>query len=198
MRRLALLALLLLTAAPARADVVFTVPCPFGAQERTSHAGPRCIPWTCESDADCEGGLVCRPWRVCVENHAVPVAGRGAFRQPPPPPTPEDQVVATCAPSQACDGSESPRPPTRGEATGPVRCEVAPHCVRPDLPPIPAAVPESPPASEGAPPEPAQEQRPSDPPGGAGSACGCRAAGASRTAPFGFALALLALAWRRR
>lgn len=192
MRWLAL-AVLLASPASARADVVFTQPCPFGARERTSHAGPRCAPWTCETDADCEGALVCRPWRVCVQAHDVPVAGRGAFGNPPPPPTREEQVLGSCPPDASCTGAEAPRPPTRGQPVGEVSCAVAPHCVRPDMPPIPVIAP---PSSDAPPDEAPASATPR--PAGNGSACGCRV-GAS--APRGSMLALAAiaalLAWRR-
>lgn len=128
-------------AATVRADVVWTERCPWGARERTSHAGPRCAPWPCASDAECEGGLVCRPWRVCTQTFSVPPAGLGAFRQPPPPPTREEQVVGSCDPAQRCSGDEEPRPPTSGEAQGAVECREATYCVRPTLPALPSDVP---------------------------------------------------------
>lgn len=190
MRWLAL-AVLLAAPASARADVVFTQPCPFGAREQTSHAGPRCTPWTCTSDADCEGALVCRPWRVCVQPHDVPPAGRGAFRDPPPTPTREQQVVGSCAPDASCTGAESPRPPTRGDAVGEVSCAVAPHCVRPEMPPIPM-IGERP---SDAPPQEAQS-----PPGrrtGNGSACGCRVGPSSSGSLFALGAIAALLAWRR-
>lgn len=195
MHRLVTIALLALLPAAARADVVHTEPCPFGARERTSHSGPRCLPWTCETDADCEGGLVCRPWRVCTQARDVPVGGRGAFRDPPPPPTREQQVLATCAPDASCTGDEQPRPPVRGQPVGEVRCEVAPHCVSPSFPPIPGAPPPPPaPEASGAPSvaAPVAEGRPVG-----GSACGCRAGSrASHVPPL--ALALIASLFVRR
>src|SRR5690606_6357380 len=106
MRALSVLLALVTLPSLTRADVVHTLPCPFGARERTSHAGPRCHPWRCETDADCEGGLVCQPWRVCVQAHDVPIAGRGAWRDPPPPPTREELVLTSCAPTESCTGSE--------------------------------------------------------------------------------------------
>lgn len=187
--------LLIVIAAPAsaQADAVFSQRCPFGARERTSHAGPRCAPWTCATDAECEGGLVCRPWRVCVQTHEVPPAGLGAFRNPPPPSTQEPQVVGACAPDASCDGTERPRPPTTGQPVGAITCEVAPHCVRPAMPALPAGADV---VRDQAGEE--SEQLPSRGTG-IGSACGCRVgARPSRFGVFAILAAPIAIVARRR
>ena len=187
--------LLVVIAAPAtaQADAVFYLRCPFGARERTSHAGPRCAPWPCATDAECEDGLVCRPWRVCVQTHEVPPAGRGAFREPRPAPTPEVQVVGACAPDASCDGTERPRPPTTGQPTGAITCEVAMHCARPPMPALPASA------------EVVRDEAPGESPderptrgSGTGSACGCRAgARSSYGGVLALAAAIVLLARRR-
>ncbi len=155
-RALAALVVLLGTLAltpPARADAVFTEPCPSGAREATSHAGPRCDPWTCTADAECGTGRVCRPFRVCAQLHSIPAAGRGAFRDPPPPPSERALVVGSCEPSESCTGAEAPRPPLTGRPIGEVRCAVASYCARPVLPSLATAPLEAPPPA--APPLPA-------------------------------------------
>jgi hypothetical protein len=141
----------------AHADAVFTLPCPDGAREATSHAGPRCDPWTCTSDADCDGGRVCRPLRVCTQVHSVRAAGRAAFHDPPPPPIDVELVLTSCAPDARCDGSETPRAPTVGTPTGAPRCVVASYCARPALPSLATApVAPTPPATTVSPPVPTQ------------------------------------------
>ncbi|UJR84622.1 hypothetical protein [Sandaracinus amylolyticus] len=197
---------LVLSASPTRADVVWTERCPWGARERTSHSGPRCQPWSCESDAQCEQGLVCRPWRVCTQTYEVPPGGRGAFRDPPPPPSREEQVVGSCDPSQSCTGDELPRPPTAGRAIDEVHCRVMHACVRPPLPslpsdvstidPTPAAVPPPPPATSPPPPPPtAPATAPSAPPA---RGCACRVQDRSEAGPAVLAMLIAVIVVRRR
>jgi hypothetical protein len=200
-RRLALFGLVagLVLPGVAHADVVFRAPCPFGSRSTTSHAGPRCAPYACTADSECESGLVCRPWRVCTQTRAVPIAGRGAFRNPPPPPQEEVQVIAACAPTETCDGSEPTRPPAIGAPIGEVACAVATYCVRPDLPPIPPAPPESQPTEEPSEATPAGTSPAVSRPASTGSACGCRVwSSRDSAAPWLFALAMgLVVAVRR-
>ena len=67
MKRLALLTLLI-TAAPAYADVVESPPdeCPEGSSPDTCHGGPHCVPNRCSTDTDCTEGFVCEEREYCV------------------------------------------------------------------------------------------------------------------------------------
>ncbi|WP_157068556.1 MYXO-CTERM sorting domain-containing protein [Sandaracinus amylolyticus] len=188
---------------PARADVVWTERCPWGARERTSHSGPRCEPWSCESDAQCDQGLVCRPWRVCTQTHEVMPGGRGAYRDPPPPPTREEQVVQSCDPSLECTGEELPRAPTAGRAVGAVQCRVMRACVRPDLPSLPRDLSTIDPGVGSAPPPPATsaEPPPQNPPSAPPArGCACRVQDRSHDGASLIALVIVlaALVVRRR
>jgi hypothetical protein len=121
----------------ASADAIDQPPaCPPGARGVSSHAGLRCHPAACTSDADCEGRGVCRPWRVCTIRSSVPPGGLGGFNQPP---RDEELVVGSCEPSAQCRGDEEPPPPMVGTpVAGPPVCRDASYCVpERGLPPLP-------------------------------------------------------------
>lgn len=189
----------------ARADAIEGPPaCPRGARRRSSHAGQWCEVASCASDADCaDGGGHCRAYRVCTRHASIPPGGRGAFRDPPPPPFEVDLVVGSCEPSAACRGDEEPPPISAGSYTEPTpTCREARVCVADALPSLPflgapAPVPTSP---AGAP----------TPSPGAGvsvsrevhASCGCaatgRGAGAALPLALSIALALGTASRRRR
>lgn len=67
----ALAALLVLIAAPARADVVRSEPddCPDGSFGNTSHCGPYCEALLCTNDRDCTDGRTCQPVKACAHTY---------------------------------------------------------------------------------------------------------------------------------
>ncbi|MBW2525160.1 MAG: hypothetical protein JRI23_13335 [Deltaproteobacteria bacterium] len=124
--------------------------CPPGARGKTTHAGPRCAPAPCTSDADCkeqEIGGSCKPWRVCTRSTEVPPHRRG---RPGGTPTVEQVVVGSCAPAHKCSGDEEPPPPTVGELLeGKPSCQEGKFCVPGALPPLPTGAPGGPGATGG-------------------------------------------------
>lgn len=185
---LLLMMALMLPSSVANADAIEGPPaCPPGSRGGSAHEGQWCEPWTCESDAECDGGR-CVPWRVCTRVASVVPGG---LWPEPPPARPRTLVVGTCDPARACTGTEEPPPPTVGtfEGAAPPACAEARYCVPVALPSFPGRAP---PAQ--APPDVAPEA-----PSPATSArnCGCRA---TTTSMHGgaIALALLALTLRRR
>lgn len=63
-----LAALLLLSAGPARADVVGPPPrnCPVGSSGDSCHGGPFCRPSTCLNDTECSEGSTCQDVMACI------------------------------------------------------------------------------------------------------------------------------------
>lgn len=195
MRRAAWVVLVLGTVGVAHADAIDGPPaCPPGARGDSAHEGQWCEPWPCTADAECDGGR-CVPWRVCTR---VATVVPGGLRPTEPPPEPRTLVVATCAPSAACTGTEEPPPPTVGrfEDGAAPTCTEARFCVPVALPPFPsrpavvaepASRPLDPPPSDAVPSAPASSRN-----------CGCRAVG-TRAGGGSFALLVVALVmWRRR
>ncbi|MBW2457516.1 MAG: hypothetical protein JRI68_23615 [Deltaproteobacteria bacterium] len=139
---LALGVVLLAAHGTARADSIPPPPaCPPGSRGLSSHAGERCVPATCQSDADCKDlkGTTCRRWRVCVRTHMVPAGGRRGGEVPP---RAEDLAVGSCPVEKGCTGDEEPPPLTAGKANpGPPHCLDADYCVPQALPPLPTSSP---------------------------------------------------------
>ena len=138
-----LLACLLTGGGTALADAIPPPPaCPPGSRGVSSHAGERCEPAPCQSDADCKDleGTTCRRWRVCTKVYMVPAGGRRSFNTPPHP---ENLAVAGCPVEKGCTGTEEPPPPTAGTANPePPSCVDRDFCVPKALPPLPTARPD--------------------------------------------------------
>lgn len=178
---------LLLLGATAHADSLEPPPaCPPGSRGQSTHEGLWCEPWTCSSDADCNGGR-CVPWRVCTR--VATVAPDRWGRRPPEPLT---IVVGSCQPSHACTGTEEPPPPVVGsfDASASPTCTEATYCVPVALPQFPTRDVEE--ADEG--PEGTVTGSAPESPAGprATRNCGCATPAPSASEPIE-AVALLAL-----
>lgn len=88
----------LLTAPPARADVVPEPPmdCLDGTVGETCHGGPYCAPDTCTTDADCDAGEVCKDTDLCTAT--IDCGGIDG-------PAPTTEVTASCG--EACPAGDT-------------------------------------------------------------------------------------------
>jgi hypothetical protein len=192
---------MLLVPAIARADAIDGPPaCPPGARGTSSHSGTACVLAECATDADCAelGPWQCVERRMCTLAATVPMGGHRRTIDEAPRTFDVTLVVASCAPSETCTGTEEPWPPSYGVTTGTPTCATRRVCVAPALPSIgeflgvePAPPTPATPPAPGAAPSTPTTPAPRAAPAAAPEEHGC-AAHAGRGALLPAALVLLA------